>query len=194
MIEVKNMMASGTVGRSVNLTAIVRACPEAEYRPKGFQKFHCALFRFRDHITVLIFATGKVICSGAKSEKEIEKAIDNVMMRLRKSGLLINRPKMSVQNITVSADLGKAIDIPLLFEAERDNRAKMIYEPEQFPALIYYVKQPKATILAFSSGKLICIGAKKVEDAYKAISLFCRKLEKPRFANCSFRAEDKRGG
>jgi len=44
-----------------------------------------------------------------------------------------------------------------------------MYEPEQFPGLIYRVNEPKVVFLLFASGKIVCTGAKKQEDIYIAV-------------------------
>ena len=45
-----------------------------------------------------------------------------------------------------------------------------MYEPEQFPGLIYRMDDFKVVILLFASGKLVCTGATKEEDVYKAVN------------------------
>jgi len=45
------------------------------------------------------------------------------------------------------------------------------YEPEQFPGMVYRIREPKAVILLFSTGKIVCTGAKSVEDASKAVEI-----------------------
>jgi len=52
-----------------------------------------------------------------------------------------------------------------------------MYEPEQFPGLIYRMDEPKVVILVFASGKLVCTGGKKEEDVYEAVSKLHKKLE-----------------
>jgi len=44
-----------------------------------------------------------------------------------------------------------------------------MYEPEQFPGLIYRMKDPKTVLLLFASGKLVCTGAKSEEMVYESI-------------------------
>ena len=50
------------------------------------------------------------------------------------------------------------------------------YEPEQFPGLVYRVKEPKAVILIFSSGRIVCVGARSTEDVSKAVEKVSEKL------------------
>ena len=54
---------------------------------------------------------------------------------------------------------------------------KTMYEPEQFPGLIYRMDNPKVVILLFASGKLVCTGAKKEQDVYDAVNKLHEILE-----------------
>ena len=47
---------------------------------------------------------------------------------------------------------------------------KSMYEPEQFPGLIHRMPDPKTVILLFASGKLVCTGAKKEAEVYRAVN------------------------
>jgi transcription initiation factor TFIID TATA-box-binding protein len=55
--------------------------------------------------------------------------------------------------------------------------AKTMYEPEQFPGLIYRMDEPKVVILIFASGNLVCTGAKEEQDVYDAVHKLHESLE-----------------
>ena len=76
-------------------------------------------------------------------------------------------------NIVASADLLGRIELEdCAYSLDRN-----MYEPEQFPGLIYRMDDPKVVILIFSSGKLVCTGATKEEDVYKAVAKLHKELE-----------------
>ena len=84
-------------------------------------------------------------------------------------------PQIKIQNIVVSADLHANID---LFSLSK-NIKEVDYEPEQFPGAIFRIKEPKAVIILFKNGKLICTGSNTtknikivLERATKVISRF----------------------
>ncbi len=52
-----------------------------------------------------------------------------------------------------------------------------MYEPEQFPGVIYRMEDPKTVILIFSSGKLVCTGAKKEEEVHQAVMKLRQELD-----------------
>jgi transcription initiation factor TFIID TATA-box-binding protein len=128
----------------------------------------------RPKTATLIFNSGKMVCTGAKSEKEARRAVMKVIKELKKSGIIIiSKPELKIQNIVASASLGGMIDL----EKSAYTLGKTMYEPEQFPGLIYRMDEPKVVILLFASGKLVCTGAKKEQDVYDAVHKLHKILE-----------------
>ena len=156
----------------INLNAVVKGNPSVEYRPKQFPG---VVFRIKKPKTaILIFRTGKMVCTGAKSEKKAQKAVKKVIMELKKSGIIIpGKPEIKVVNMVASANLSGKIEL----EEAAYNLGKTMYEPEQFPGLIYRMDDPKVVILLFASGKLVCTGATTEEDVYKAVAKLHKELE-----------------
>ena len=106
------------------------------------------------------------MCTGAKSEKEARLAVMKVVKELKKGGIiLIGKPELKIQNMVASVSLGGLIDL----EKAAYTLKKTMYEPEQFPGLIYRMDEPKVVILLFASGNLVCTGAKKEQDVYGAV-------------------------
>ena len=85
----------------------------------------------------------------------------------------MHKPELKIQNIVASANLSGTIDL----EKSAFTLGKTMYEPEQFPGLIYRMEDPKVVILLFASGKLVCTGAKKEEDVYTAVERLQKRLE-----------------
>ena len=54
-------------------------------------------------------------------------------------------------------------------EAATDLLYDVMYEPEQFPGLIYRLKEPKAVMLVFSSGSIVCAGGTSEKIIYIAV-------------------------
>lgn len=52
------------------------------------------------------------------------------------------------------------------------------YNPEQFPGLVMRIKEPKTSALLFSSGKVVCTGAKDIDSAKKSIQEIIDSLAK----------------
>jgi transcription initiation factor TFIID TATA-box-binding protein len=164
VIHVQNIVAAATLNQRVDLNAIVKGYPGVEYRPEQFPGL---VFRLKKPKTAtLIFNSGKMVCTGAKSEKEARRAVMKVTKELKRGGIIIiSKPELKIQNIVASASLGGMIDL----EKAASKLGKTMYEPEQFPGLIYRMDEPKVVILLFASGKLVCTGAKKEQDVYDAV-------------------------
>jgi len=172
LTEIQNVVASATLGQDLDLSSIVRAFPGVEYRPESFPGL---VFRLKKPKTAtLIFRSGKMVCTGAKSERQARKAVMKVVDELKRNGIVISRkPDIQIQNIVASVVLGGFIDL----EKTTYSLERTMYEPEQFPGLIYRMDEPKVVILIFSSGKLVCTGAKKEEEVHRAVTKLQETLE-----------------
>ena len=157
-IHIQNVVASGSLDQTFNLIDIEKAFPTTEYNPKRFPGL---VFRLkRPKTSTLIFTSGKMVCTGAKSAKMAKSAIRKVVRELKKNGIIIlNKPKITIQNVVASGNLQNNVDL----ETAADILENVMYEPEQFPGLIYRMKNPKVVLLIFASGKIVCTGAKSDE-------------------------------
>ncbi len=171
-IRIENVVASASLNQRIDLKAVVKSYPGVEYRPEQFPGL---VFRLKKPKTAtLIFNSGKMVCTGAKSEREARGAVMKVIDELKRSGIVIvGKPDLKIQNIVASANLSGIIDL----EQAAFTLGKTMYEPEQFPGLIYRMDDPKVVILLFASGKLVCTGAKREEDVYVAVEKLHRRLE-----------------
>ncbi|MDW8041540.1 MAG: TATA-box-binding protein [Nitrososphaerota archaeon] len=167
-IEIQNVVASVTLNQRLDLQAIQNAFPQVDYKPAQFPGL---VFRLeRPKTATLIFSSGKMVCTGAKSEEESKRAVKRVVRLLREKGFLLSEDAIiEVQNIVASIDLYGRINL----ERAAQVLETVMYEPEQFPGLIYRMSEPKVVILMFASGKLVCTGAKtelEVQDAVMRLS------------------------
>ena len=84
-VKIENVVASASLGRSLDLKAIFRAFfPNVEYRPEVFPGLAFKLKRPKS--CTLIFKTGKMVCTGTKSERDAERAVRKIIRELRKAG------------------------------------------------------------------------------------------------------------
>jgi len=171
-ISIENVVASATLNQQVDLNAVVKGFPGVEYRPEQFPGL---VFRIKKPKTAtLIFHSGKMVCTGARSEKEAHRAVMSVVREMKNAGIIILRkPEVKIQNIVASASLGGTIDL----ELAAGKLGRTMYEPEQFPGLIYRMNEPKVVILLFATGKLVCTGARKEQDVQDAVHKLHANLE-----------------
>jgi len=154
MVEVKieNVVASSLVSREIDLERLSRLIPESEYNP---DEHRAMLIRLKEpRSAVFLLQNGKLVCTGVKSLEEAERVVKNVCGMLENSGVeTYKEPKIEILGIVASADLGREIDLEELREEG------VIYNPEEFPGLVYRIKE--GVIMVFESGKLVCIGRKE---------------------------------
>ena len=163
-ISIENVVASVTLDQKIDLLAIMKVFRNVEYRPKQFPGL---VFRLkRPKTATLVFASGKMVCTGAKSEKMSRRAVHKVVRELKNNEIIKKgEPKIVIQNIVASANLHGKIDL----ETAADIMDNVMYEPEQFPGLIYRMPVPKVVMLLFASGKLVCTGAKHEDMVKEAV-------------------------
>jgi len=105
-----------------------------------------------------------------------KRVVSKLVEEFKAQGIVIlAKPDVTIRNVVASAELGHRVDL----EDTANILDGTIYEPDQFPGLIYGVKGSKITMLIFSSGKLVCAGATSEVDAEKAVNdLFKTLAEK----------------
>jgi len=115
-----------------------------------------------------------MVCTGAKSEAEVDKAVKTIIRVLKNYGIEIyNEPIIEIQNIVASANLKARVDL----EEAAALLENSMYEPEQFPGLIYRMTSPKVVLLIFSSGKIVCTGARREEEVKEAVDKIYKELK-----------------
>src|SRR5439155_24685659 len=116
----------------------------------------------------LLFRSGKVVCTGAKSLAQVKQAIEIVAKQIEAAGIPIKQnPEIEAQNIVASSDLGTEINLNGIAIAL--GLEKVQYEPDEFPGLVYTTDVPIVVVLLFGSGKPACTGARKPSDGDRAV-------------------------
>jgi len=172
-MKIENVVASTTIAREIDLYKLKKALPESEYHPEQFPGLVLRLDKPKT--AALIFRSGKVVCTGAKTIEDVEKAIKRVCEKVASAGFRVyKRPEISVQNIVASANLHAQLNLNSIALAV--GLENIEYEPEQFPGLVYRMDNPRVVILLFGSGKLVCTGARKAKEVEEAIKKITQEL------------------
>jgi len=173
IVSIQNVVASASLKQRLDLESIVRVFPGVEYRPEQFPGL---VYRLKKPKTAtLIFSSGKMVCTGARSERLAKRAVMKVAEELKRNGIvLVGKPDIQVQNIVASGDLSGRIDLEKTTYALK----RTMYEPEQFPGLIYRMDSPRTVMLLFASGKFVCTGARTESQVYEAVKNLQMNLEK----------------
>jgi transcription initiation factor TFIID TATA-box-binding protein len=171
-IKIENVVASTSLNVPIKLENLVSKLDNVEYEPEQFPGL---VLRLKDpKVAALIFSSGKVVCTGAKSPKDSKIAIGKIVSKMNKIGLKIpSSYTVKMENIVASAKLSGELNLNnIAFSLENTE-----YEPEQFPGLVYRMDNPRVTFLLFGSGKVICTGGKTIEDVKRAVAKVDKRLK-----------------
>eukprot|EP00696_Hemimastix_kukwesjijk_P008083 gnl/Hemi2/20230_TR6705_c0_g26_i1.p1 gnl/Hemi2/20230_TR6705_c0_g26~~gnl/Hemi2/20230_TR6705_c0_g26_i1.p1 ORF type:complete len:202 (+),score=25.59 gnl/Hemi2/20230_TR6705_c0_g26_i1:189-794(+) len=159
----QNVVSTVNLSTKLDLKTIALHARNAEYNPK---RFAAVIMRIRDpKTTALVFASGKMVCTGAKSEEFSRLAARKYARIIQKLGFPAKFHEFKIQNIVGSCD----VRFPIRLEGLAYQHANYSsYEPELFPGLIYRMVKPKVVLLIFVSGKVVLTGAKVREEIYEA--------------------------
>jgi len=176
-VKIENVVANARIADELDLKYVEAHLEDAKFTKK---KFPGLVYRTKEpKAAFLIFRSGRVVCTGAKNEEDVRRAIDKLASELRKLPDIGDKvpphPEFKVQNIVASADLKRELNIGAIVEAL--GLECMEYEPEVFPGLVYRLEEPKTAILVFSSGRLVITGGRTKEECERAANIFVEKLE-----------------
>jgi len=172
-IKIVNQVVTADLGCKLVLEPITSKLSATEYNPEQFPGL---VLRIKEpKSSILLFTSGKIVCAGTKSIDDSKTAVNNAIKLLNKIGYKIDsNPELSVQNMVASGNLGFDLNLNHLAMKLRNTE----YEPEQFPGLVYKIKEPHASFLLFSNGNLVCTGTKNEEDIYEALDKLIVDLKK----------------
>ena len=172
-IHVVNIVVSTSLEHDVPLEKMAATLSNTEYNPEQFPGL---VIRIKEPKTsALIFSSGKVVCTGARTLAKVEESIKQIIKSLEKIGIKIKiKPVINVQNIVAAGSVDMDLNLNVLAMKLENTE----YEPEQFPGLVYKLPQAKATFLLFSNGKIVCTGTKSEEQVHVALDKLIENLNK----------------
>ncbi|MDO9523655.1 MAG: TATA-box-binding protein [Methanocorpusculum sp.] len=173
-LKIENIVASGVIAEAIDLAEISEKIDGCELNTK---RFPGAVYRIDNpKMASLIFSSGKVVLTGIRNEAALDEGLAKVLASLKEAGVkVLDVPRVAVTNIVCSYDIGRFINLnrvvaTLSLEA-------IEYEPEQFPGLVYRIKDPKIVALLFSSGKIILTGGKNLDDVRRGLDFLEESLK-----------------
>ena len=171
-IKVVNIVVSTSLEHDIPLEKMAATLSNTEYNPEQFPGL---VIRIKEPKTsALIFSSGKVVCTGARSMEKVQESIKKIIKSLEKIGIKIKiKPVVKIQNIVASGSVGMDLNLNVL--AMKLNNTE--YEPEQFPGLVYKIDEAKATFFLFSNGKVVCTGTKSEKEVHAALDMLIVNLK-----------------
>ncbi|NXQ63817.1 TBPL2 protein, partial [Anthoscopus minutus] len=161
--QLQNIVSTVNLACKLDLKNIALHARNAEYNPK---RFAAVIMRIREpRTTALIFSSGKMVCTGAKSEEQSRLAARKYARVVQKLGFPAKFLDFKIQNIVGSCDVRFPIRLEGLVLTHQQFSS---YEPELFPGLVYRMVKPRIVLLIFVSGKVVLTGAKERSEIYEA--------------------------
>ncbi|XP_050422502.1 uncharacterized protein LOC126834539 [Adelges cooleyi] len=172
----QNIVSTVNLGCRLDLKTIALHARNAEFNPK---RFAAVIMRIREpRTTALIFSSGKMVCTGAKSEEDSRLAARKYARIIQKLSFPAKFLDFKIQNMVGSCD----VKFPIRLEGLVLTHGQFSsYEPELFPGLIYRMVKPRIVLLIFVSGKVVLTGAKvrqEIYDAYENIYPILKSFKK----------------
>jgi len=170
--KIQNIVATTSLEKPIPLTKLARTNPHTEYNPETFPGL---VLRIKEpKSAVLVFSSGKLVCTGTKSISQVKQVINEVIKQLKKISVNITiTPEITVQNIVASGSINLKLNLNFL-ALEMQNTE---YEPEQFPGLVCKLIEPPATFLLFTNGKLVCTGTKNKAQLEESMDQLLKKVK-----------------
>lgn len=172
-IKVVNIVVSSSLEHDIPLEKMAATLSNTEYNPEQFPGL---VIRIKEPKTsALIFSSGKIVCTGARSMDKVKEAIKKIIKSLEKINVKITiEPEIKIQNIVASGSVGMDLNLNTLAMKLENTE----YEPEQFPGLVYKLPGAKATFLLFSNGKIVCTGTKSEDEVHVVVEKLIENLKK----------------
>ena len=170
-IKIQNIVISTSLEHDIPLIKLAEVLPNTEYNPEQFPGL---VMRIKEPKTsALIFSSGKVVCTGAKSLLKVRESINQIIKNLAKIKIKIKiKPEIKVQNMVASGAIGMDLNLNGLAMTLENTE----YEPEQFPGLVYKLPNTRATFLLFSNGKIVCTGTRSEDKLKEALNKLVKTL------------------
>ena len=175
-VAIVNIVVSTSLGHDIPLEKMAATLSNTEYNPEQFPGL---VIRIKDPKTsALIFSSGNVVCTGARSIQQVKDSLEKIKETLKKININITiTPEINIQNMVASGSIGMDLNLNTL-AMKLDNTE---YEPEQFPGLVYKLDgkegAKKATFLLFSNGKIVCTGTRGEDEVNKAVKMLIDRLK-----------------
>ena len=170
-IQIVNIVATANIEQTINLEVLAEL-PFITYNPS---RYFCAYFKDETmEAKVSIFTSGKMIAAGATSEISATRDLHRVARVLNKLGYInTKKSDVTVRNIVITVELTSPIDI----EEKVELVPGLVYDPEQFPGVIFRPLSTDVTVLVFASGKMVVTGLKSTSEINTTVTSILKELD-----------------
>ncbi|RLF41755.1 MAG: hypothetical protein DRN12_02325 [Thermoplasmata archaeon] len=170
-VIIENIVTSAVLKQPIAIEEVASKIPDATYVPEEFPGI---VFHFSDpKIDVLLFPDGRIVCTGARKYELAKEKIEDVLEKLKEKGFTVEEENMEITNIIASHDLENMLPIDKIVKGL--STEDITYDSNRFPGAIYHYNN-HIVLLIFPNGKIVCIGAKTIEELLRVLKEFKEKL------------------
>lgn len=176
-LEIVNIIASAKIEGTIDVETLFQKLHNTSYNPEIFPGL--VYRKFNRKPTIIMFASGKISSHGSRSEKIAIESINETLKEIDKLGCVVGGSEIRwirIENVVGTANLFREIDLEQLY----GNLTSAVYEPEQFPGLIYRQLEGSLTCLVFSTGKMVIVGGKSENQISEAFEVMKKLIYGPK--------------
>ena len=178
-MEIVSIMGSGSLGKEVDLETLVDELRKevGEGLEVNFQSTGIVTVKFGENSPAFsIYRTGSFQIRGALGHEELDNVVEQLLQVLSNIGFETGDVEFEEKTAVFMDEMNQGLNLETL--AVHLGLEHTEYEPEQFPGLVYRFPDSEATLLIFSSGKVLIVGTTKEEVAHSALQFLEETLEK----------------
>ena len=178
--EINNIIISANLGNNLFLNNIALKLKNVDYNLN--KSSNLTLKAKNCKIIATIFSNGKMICSGAKNEKESKASCIKYAKIIKKIENNVDLKDLKIQNMVATFDVRFKINLDKLFKEINTliNNSKKFgnnynyckYNKNEYPGLVFYMNDSKINFVVYETGKVVLSGAKsrnEINDVFKNI-------------------------
>ena len=178
--EINNIITSANLGNNLYLNNIALKLKNVDYNLN--KSSNLTLKAKNCKIIATIFSNGKMICSGAKNEKESKASCVKYAKIIKKIENNVDLKDLKIQNMVATFDVRFKINLDKLFKEINTliNNSKKFgnnynyckYNKNEYPGLVFYMNDSKINFVVYETGKVVLSGAKsrnEINDVFKNI-------------------------
>lgn len=161
--KIQNVVSTSNLQCLLDLQELSRKVYNIEYNRHKWAP--AAIMRLKKpRTTALVFGSGKLVCSGAKSPDDSKTAARRFARIIQKAGFEVKFSEFKIQNIVSSYEFDFRVNLEELYT---QNRELCTFDPTSFPGLTYRCQSSGVTLLVFTSGKIVLTNIHSISDMIK---------------------------
>jgi TATA-box binding protein (TBP) (component of TFIID and TFIIIB) len=169
------------LGRPVPIKHVAGKMVNIRYKPSRHSP-HIYTRLHGNAVTGEISSCGMLKIQGARSQREAQRSMQTLAKELKKAlppsdELSLKDQRVVVKEISAQVDLGFRVNIDEMSQVSSERILKAWYDPNVSPSLNIYLREPRATLMVYHTGKCQIRGVSNLGDLKQSLD-FLREIAK----------------